>query len=181
MYPLFDLVAPPREPLETGNPKTWEQAEARLGSALPSDYKAFIDRYGSGSFDDFILVYNLFACNEYHNLFYALDTLHQSSRQTRLKGDPAWSVVHPFDLFPAPEGLLPWGCTTHMEDIFFWQVKGKPETWETIFYHLRTGEYEVWKHPLTVFLYQLFTRKIESVLLAEDYPPFGGTVTFISA
>jgi hypothetical protein len=173
-----NIVIPPQNPKETGTPKTWEKIEARLGIELPPDYKAFIDCYGTGSFDDFIMVYNPFAENEFFNLFYALDTLHQADHKTRLRGDPMWSVIQPFEYYPAAEGLLPWGCTINVGETFFWQIKGVPEAWETIFYNLRNGEYEVWKYSLTEFLYRLFTRKIESVLLPEDYPPANNQIYF---
>ena len=185
---LTRIIPSPFAPQETGTPKSWEKIEQRLGIQLPPDYKAFIDSFGTGSFDDFIIVYNPLAQNEYLNLFYALDTLHQADRQAQLMGDPAWTAVHPFELYPATEGLLPWGCTTpavslggttNLGDFFFWQVKGAPQTWETVFYNLRNGEYEVWKLPLTEFLYQLFTRQIESVLLPEDYPARDAPVEFI--
>jgi len=187
---LIQFILPPSEPYETVTPKAWEKIEQRLGIPLPPDYKAFINDYGTGSFDDFIIVYNPFAQNEYLNPFFALDTLHQADRQTQLLGDRVWTAVHPFELYPAPNGLLPWGCTTpavplggttNFGDTFFWQIKGPPETWETIFYNLRSGEYEVWKYPQTEFLYRLFARQIESVLLPEDYPPFDKQITFIPA
>jgi len=175
---ITQIVASPAEPRETGTSKNWEKIEKRLGLQLPQDYKNVIDAYGTGSFDDFIIVYNPFAENEYLNLFYALDTLHQADHQTQLLGDPVWTAVHPFELYPAPEGLLPWGCTTNLGDTFFWQIKGLPSTWETIFYNLRSGEYEVWKYPMSEFLYRLFIRQIESVLLPDDYP--SSAITFIS-
>lgn len=174
-----NLVVPPLNPQEAGTLKSWEKIERRLGIALPEDYKSLIDGYGTGSFDDFILVYNPFTQNEYLNPFFALDTLHRADQQTQLLGDPVWTAVQPFELYPAPEGLFPWGCTTNLGETFFWQIKGEPETWETVFYNLRSGEYEVWKHPLSEFLYLLFTHQIESVLLPEEYPPFESRVTFI--
>lgn len=177
---LTQIALPPIDPRETGTLKNWGKIEKRLGLLLPPDYKALIDGYGTGSFDDFIIIYNPFAQNEYLNLFYALDTLHQADQQTQFLGDPVWTAVHPFALYPAPEGLLPWGCTTNLGDIFFWQIKGPPETWETIFYNLRSGEHEVWKHPMSEFLMLLLTRQIESVLLPEDYPP-DGAINFIPA
>lgn len=181
IHQLARIVPPPRNPQETGTPKTWEKTEKRLGLQLPPDYKTLIDSYGSGSIDDFIMVYNPFAQNEYLNLFFALDALHQADRQTQLLADPVWTAVQPFELYPAPEGLLPWGGTTNLEDTFFWQIKGPPETWETVFYNLRSGEYEVWKFPLTEFLYRLFTQQVELVLLPDDYPPVDRAITFISA
>jgi len=178
---LPDIITPPSKPDETGAPKSWAKIEARLGLQLPSDYKAFIDRYGSGSFDDFIIVYNPFAENEYLNLFYALDTLHWADQQMQLIQDVVWTAVQPFELYPATEGLLPWGCTTNLGDTFFWQIKGPPETWETIFYNLRSGEYEVWKYPLTDFLYGPFTQRVESVLLPQAFPPAVTPIRFIPA
>ncbi|HBX68381.1 MAG TPA: hypothetical protein DEH25_03075 [Chloroflexi bacterium] len=168
---FIQRVPPPPNPRETGTPKTWEKIEARLGVALPPDYKALINRYGSGSFDNFITVYNPFAEDEERNPFYVLDVLHLANRQTGFMGASVWTAVTPFNLYPAPEGLLPWGCTPAFGEFFFWQIKNAPHTWETVFYNLRRGEYEVWKYTLTEFLYQLSTRKVESVLLPEGYCP----------
>jgi hypothetical protein len=180
MDQLLNYISPPAKPKEIGNPKAWEKIETRLGLQLPRDYKAFIDHYGTGSFEGFIIVYSPFAQDEYLNPFYVLDTLHQAEVQTQLMGKSAWTAVHPFELYPAPDGLLPWGCTIDLGDTFFWRVKGAPQTWETIFYNLRSGEYEVWKYALTEFLYRLFTRQIESVLLPQDFPP-ENPITFIPA
>ena len=175
---LIQIVPPPQYPIETGTPKTWEVVQERLGIPLPKDYKTFIDRYGSGIFNSFLIPYNPHAENEFLNLFHALDTHHHSSRQTQLMADSPWSVVSPFELYPAPEGLLLWGTSTNFGDAFFWQVSGTPETWVTIVYNLRVGEYEVWKMQFTSFLAKLFQREIESVLLPEDFPPKDQPVQF---
>jgi hypothetical protein len=105
--------------------------------------------------------------------------LQQADRQTQKLGDPNWTVVQPFAYYPAAEGLLPWGCTRDLRQVFFWQVKGDPAGWETVFYNLRSGEYEVWKYPMSGFLYRLFTRQIESVLLPEDFPGSEEPIRFI--
>ena len=174
-------IPAPENPRETGTPKAWEKIEKHLGLVLPSDYKALINAYGTGCFADFIIVYNPFAQNEYHNLFFALDVLHQAARPSRISRGSAWTAVSPFELYPAKQGLLPWGCTSNFGDFFFWQVNNAPDTWETIFYNLRNGEYEVWKVPLTEFLYRLFTRGIESVLLPADFPPAKSRIAFVPA
>ena len=171
---LTPVIPAPARPRGTGTPNTWEKVEHEFGLRLPADYKQLIDQYGTGRFGDFIRLYNPFAETEEDNLFYALDTLKQAEQQTQLLGAPDWTVVRPFRLYPAPEGLLPWGCTAHFGEVFFWHITGAPQTWETIFYHLRTGEYEVWKRSITEFLLGLFTRQIESVLLPEDFPSAGG-------
>ena len=45
---LIELVSPPVAPL--GAPFDWRAVESALGSAFPSDYKAFCDVYGHGTF-----------------------------------------------------------------------------------------------------------------------------------
>ena len=77
------------------------------------------------------------------------------------------------------EGLLPWGCTNTLGEQFFWKVDGVPETWETVFYNLGSGEYEVWKCPMTEFLFAILARQIESVLLPKDFPPVGKPAVFL--
>lgn len=48
------VVAPPRRPLAA--PVDWATLEANIGTALPDDYKWIIERYGPGSFDEFLHV-----------------------------------------------------------------------------------------------------------------------------
>jgi hypothetical protein len=168
---LQQIVPPPRHPVETGSHKAWQQVQTRLGTPLPADYKTFIDRYGTGAFHNFLVLYNPFSKQEDRDLFLALDTYHQANRRVQGMTSRPWSVVKPFELYPAEGGLLPWGTTARMAQSFFWQVDGPPENWITILYHLQTGEYEVWKLPFSIFIRKLLTRQIESVLLPDDFPP----------
>lgn len=65
---LMELVPAPRRPIETGTSDDWRLVEQRLGTELPSDYKAFIRHYGSGHFNDFIVPFNPFAARRHINL-----------------------------------------------------------------------------------------------------------------
>jgi hypothetical protein len=177
---LFRTVPPPQNPIETGTGKTWEKIQQSLGLHLPEDYKAFINCYGSGIFNNFLIPYNPHAKNETFNLTHALDTHHRSSRKTTKASTQSWSIVSPFELYPGVKGLLPWGTSTHFEMGFFWQVDGPPETWITIFYNLRVGEYEVWKMQFTSFLVKLFNREIVSTLLPLNFPPLNQPIEFHS-
>ena len=47
---LRRLLPPPAEALEPGRPDGWPAVEAALGTGLPSDFKAFTELYGSGTF-----------------------------------------------------------------------------------------------------------------------------------
>lgn len=168
---LQQIIAAPHHPVDTGSPKAWQRVQERLGTPLPQDYKTFIDLYGTGAFYDFLILYNPFSKQEDRDLFLALDTYHQANRRVQAAASRPWSVVNPFELYPADGGLLPWGTTTPMVQSFFWQVDGPPENWITVLYHLQTGEYEVWKLSFSEFILKLMTRQIESVLLPDDFPP----------
>jgi len=170
IHQLQQAIPPPRHPVETGSPKAWRQVQERLGTPLPEDYKSFIDQYGTGTFQDFLAPYNPFSKQEDRDLFLALDTYHQANCRVQAKASRPWSVVNPFELYPAEGGLLPWGSTVPMAQSLFWQVEGPAESWVTVLYHLKTGEYEVWKLSFSEFVLKLMTRQIESVLLPDDFP-----------
>src|SRR4051812_17410551 len=56
---ITKLLLPPRTP--RGLDRSWDVVEKELGLALPSDYKAFIDVYGSGqvsSAEGWVVVWN---------------------------------------------------------------------------------------------------------------------------
>jgi len=55
---LLRIVIPPQHPIETGTGKTWKNIQNRLGLPLPDDYKAFVDCYGTGIFNNFLIPYN---------------------------------------------------------------------------------------------------------------------------
>jgi hypothetical protein len=177
---LLLISPPPKAPKEIGTPKAWEKIGQRLGVVLPQDYKDLIDHYGTGTFGDSIIILNPFAENESLNLFHTLETHHRATQMAQLVVDPAWTAIHPFELYPAHLGLLPWGTIMDYERIFFWQVNGAPDKWVTVFYNLRNGEYEVWKMPCTDLLVRLLSGALQSVLLPEYSPSNSKTVIFKS-
>jgi hypothetical protein len=67
---LTSLVTPPTQPSDVGQLAQWPQVEAELGIALPSDYKAFLATYGSGSFNDFMIIFNPFSPSPHDNLLH---------------------------------------------------------------------------------------------------------------
>jgi hypothetical protein len=43
---LINIMPPPETPIEPRG-ATWTSVESAIGTVLPSDYKAFIEKYGS--------------------------------------------------------------------------------------------------------------------------------------
>ena len=55
---LLEAMPPPEQP--RCNAGDWDALEATLGIAFPSDYKRFIDIYGTGVISSFVYVTNYF-------------------------------------------------------------------------------------------------------------------------
>src|SRR5215212_1154799 len=61
---LMRIVPPPNKPVEAGSGRNWLQVEQALGTALPSDYKEYINLYDTGELGGFVAVYNPFSEDE---------------------------------------------------------------------------------------------------------------------
>ncbi|WP_326667217.1 SMI1/KNR4 family protein [Streptomyces sp. NBC_01257] len=91
----------------------WAEVESRLGTPLPSDYKALIEAFGNGMFDGF------------HCVFMPDDLVKSAELEARL-GQPLWEPHPPF---PASGGLMPWMSNEH-EQTFHWITEGPdPDRW----------------------------------------------------
>src|SRR4051812_27468261 len=102
---LLKLVEPPSKPVNVGSQADWQRVEKEIGTALPSDYKAFIDAYGSGQFGHFYWIYSPFSVSDRTDLLVRIRELceryqndHEEDRRR-----------YPFPAYPQQPGLLPWG------------------------------------------------------------------------
>jgi len=115
-------VAPPPVPRAAAAAYEWLDVEREVGTPLPSDYKAFIDRYGLGKLCDFIVVFMPSHENLHVNLSIQirqkLDVLQELASE--------WGEELPYSLFPARGGLLPFGATDN-GDILYWLTSGSPD------------------------------------------------------
>lgn len=156
---LIRVVPPPERP---GDPflGSWREVEAKLGTALPADYKAFVQRYGLGFFVRCLWIW----------------TPRASSRHVRLEQE-ALSVLRTFredeyfsfKLWPEPGGLLPFGVTID-GDYLTWVTTGPPDTWRVTVLDRGAG-YEVahaYGLDLTDFLAGLAKDEIDPPLFEGD-------------
>jgi hypothetical protein len=58
---LLAVVPPPARPIDPGDPGAWPKVEQALGTKLPSDYRDYGTRYGSGVLGHDLFVYNPFS------------------------------------------------------------------------------------------------------------------------
>ncbi|WP_053926734.1 SMI1/KNR4 family protein [Streptomyces chattanoogensis] len=91
----------------------WAAVESRLGTRLPSDYKALVRAFGHGMFDGF------------HCVCMPDELIKRSELEASLP-QARWE---PYPPFPAPGGLLPWMGNEH-EQTFHWITEGPdPDAW----------------------------------------------------
>jgi hypothetical protein len=88
---LIRLVSPPSSPADTGQPDQWDDVERALGMPLPSDYKQFINAFGTGEFNDLFWIYNPFSSIEPMNLLW------QAGVPASLETDEELGRVYPLD------------------------------------------------------------------------------------
>jgi hypothetical protein len=161
---LTKLVPPPPHPLERGQPATWDDVEARLGTPLPDDYKALINTYGTGSFNDFLYVFNPFASNRYRNLFALKDDI--------LSAYAVSQHNFPDDFldpeFPAAGGLLPWARTDNGDE-FYWKTEGSPDTWSIVVIESRNAAQYRYHLTTTDFLVRLLSGTLEPKVFEDVF------------
>lgn len=142
---LIKVAPPPQLPVDAGEPKQWDEVEHALGTVLPADYKALINTYGLGEFNDLFFLFTPFSSSERMNLLWHAgvpDCFTEDEELGRLY--PPDSVLEKYQLsraenpdllpflpFPEPCGLLPLGGNTN-GGLAYWQMKGKANDWPLI-------------------------------------------------
>ncbi len=161
---LISVMPAPDVPIEAhGAP--WASVESAIGTALPDDYKSFIERYGSGRINCFLWIFNPFSQRPYVNL----------GSQISLKLDALKTLARdfgekcPYPLFPEDDGLLPLGITDN-GDVIHWLRRGEPNDWKIVVNEARGPRYEEFDGDVTSFLRRMLTREIECSLLPSNFP-----------
>lgn len=154
---LTDVVAPPPNPLERPSAERLAAAERTLGITFPDDYKDLVNTYGSGSFNDFMLVFIPYANNRYRNMLEVSKEIIDAYRTSH----DTFPDQAPFPPFGEPGGLFPWARTDN-GDVFYWKTEGDPNMWPTVLFESRHAFYEEFKQSPTELLAGLFGGSIES-------------------
>lgn len=161
---LLTILPPPINPVETPRPEDWNAVEKQIGN-LPTDFKTFIERYGSGTIDRFLWILNPFSANKHANLIKRMKPVISAIQE--LKRD--WPDQHPYRLFPEPGGLLPFGGSDN-GDTMFWQTVGKPDEWPIVVNAARDPDYEKSECGMADFLAGILTRRIRCSIFPTGFP-----------
>lgn len=162
---LVRIMRPPERPLAPSG--DWQAVAAAVGSALPSDYKAYIARFGTGRVSGFLWVYNPFEENRNLNLLSRFPVVLAGDREIR----ESFPDDVPEPLFPEQGGLLPWGGTDD-GDRLYWRTRGHPDSWPVVVWESRGPKYESYAFSMTGFLLAWLNNEITvPVFPPEDWQP----------
>lgn len=132
------LLPPPQTP--DGLDYSWEYVEKQLGVSLPSDYKEFIDCYGTARLCEFIVIWNMRDSRLFTEPF--LDHIvgkHSIlSEYEMLKARGVSGLDCP--LFPERGGLLPFASILDV-DYVQWNTEGEPDAWDIVYWYSDGGEF----------------------------------------
>lgn len=154
---LITAVPPPSSPVDVGPLDRRTEIEVALGTALPDDLFALATTYGSGRFPGGIEVFNPFS-EKYLEKVTLVAECYQA-----LKAAEGGDFV-PYDMFPSPQGYLPWG-ESWAGFVFCWQTVGSPAEWPTVLLVGRQPDtFELVRVQMTAFLAKAFSQPMNCVL-----------------
>ena len=162
---LRTILPPPADPIEAG-PADWDEVEGELGTPLPSDYKAYIETYGSGHVADFLWVFNPFALRD--NIKLQVQVQRQLGVLAELITNSGWKL--PYPLFPGPGGLLPLGMTDN-GDVIHWRTAGEADDWTIVVNDTRSPDSVEHVAGLTAFLTEILRRNERCAMFPASFPP----------
>jgi uncharacterized protein (TIGR02996 family) len=145
---LRRVLPPPRRPLHAGG--DWGAVEAAIGLRLPTDYKAFIDTYGSGTIGPLEFV---------SPLGVGADVRRWWANWAGFYPDIAeYGIEIPYPVFPQPGRLLPFG-TLGTVDLLNWLTVGEPNSWPFVYYDRDEGFFEVKGLTAVEFILEAVTQR----------------------
>jgi hypothetical protein len=162
---ITQILPIPQNPSEPGDSAFWTNIEEQCKTALPDDYKWFINTYGSGQIGGFVCIYNPFSANQYINLLSQMKVILDIEKELKRECDDSEC---PFALFPEADGLLPFAGTDN-GDIFFWKTSGNPNHWTVVLADLRSRIFEEYRDVFSVMLKKLAREELNSKIIPEGF------------
>ena len=132
--------------------------EKQIGTALPADYKALIGLYGSGGFNQELLILNPFDARDHFSL------------ARRIGVDAGGYDFCPHPIFPAAGGLLPLGWDRRGRELR-WLTRGEPDAWTVVAISPRGAWHAEFDLGLGAFLDTWFSGKLKCSGKASQWTP----------
>jgi hypothetical protein len=160
---LAQIVTPPTDPVDSGSVDEWLAIEEKLGTPLPTDYKEYINTYGTGTIGSFLWPYNPFSNNENLNLITRIEQDLSALRQIK---DEFGEEEVPYPLYPETGGLLSWAISDN-GDVLYWLTQGNREDWRIVINESRGPWFEQFEESTTSFLTKLASGDLVTEILGD--------------
>ncbi|MET7567219.1 hypothetical protein ABZT04_01750 [Streptomyces sp. NPDC005492] len=122
----------------------WTGVETYVASALPADFKRFLDTFGTGVICDELVVFHPRGTSP---LLDRMRQIHKRFGESRRRIPD----FHPFPYHPEPGGLISWGYDHSGDEHFFWPCDPDPGRWKVVT-HSHGTEPEVFEGSFTAFV-----------------------------
>ncbi len=150
---------------DNNDKNNWDMAEVQLQTELPSDYKEFINEYGTGSINNFLWILTPFDEDEYMNLFIRGQEIIKAYTESKIN-EPEY-FEH--NVFPIKGGILPWGYTDNGDELY-WLTEGNCDEWKIVVYESRSSDFYEYNMGIVQFIYELISKKIICPAFPDDFP-----------
>ncbi|SFH72223.1 hypothetical protein SAMN04515618_102128 [Collimonas sp. OK307] len=161
---LTAVLQPPEVPIEAPSSGGWSEVERRLKTALPQDYKDYVEIFGSGAVSNFLWILNPFSVNPNLNLEQQLKT------QTDVLGDLRnYGEDVPYRCFPQAGGIFPFALSDN-GDVLYWLTNGLPAEWTVVVNEARGPEWQHFDLPMTDFVTGVLTKKFSCHIFPSNFP-----------
>jgi hypothetical protein len=148
------------------NTGPWTNAEERLGTDLPQDYKELIGTFGGGRFDGELWLLEPDCPNPQFDL--------ASDNEGRMEDfEDFWDMGEekPAELSEEDSRLIAWGSTNSGAILFWLVLPGRnPDTWTVMVNESRGPRWEHHAMTCTDFLASLLTGRLASGILGSRFP-----------
>jgi hypothetical protein len=146
------------------SPDRWKVVEEQLGTGLPEDYKRFLEAFGIGTINGFLVVLAPLSSNQHVDLLKRcrseLEAYETSKRE--------FPQYYCDDVYPTPGGILPFAVTDNGE-VLYWRTVGSPEQWTVTVYESRGPKKFDFDGGMTEFLVAILTGEIECDVLPRGF------------
>nr|BEK63619.1 hypothetical protein KPHV_08460 [Kitasatospora purpeofusca] len=142
----------------------WGAAPVHAGFRFPSDYRAFVDRYGAGSVGNELGILTPLMSGSWFgatNGFEAMTgyTEHEVGRAMREMRE-VWPDNFPFSFHPEPDGLMAWARNPN-GDVCFWHMNAPDaDAWPVYVWERGRRSSEAWSrydHGMTGVVHDALT------------------------
>ncbi|SFT75568.1 SMI1 / KNR4 family (SUKH-1) [Actinopolyspora lacussalsi subsp. righensis] len=155
------MLLPPPEVAPA--PQPWQDVERRLGVALPNDYKEFMEVYGDGTLEDYLLLEQLITSEEEFSEWWEeqLDDLRSAAER----------VPERYTLEPGRVDLLPWGFTIDVDVCYWWMdPREDPDRWWIVSRDRDVSRWSVFEGSMVEFLVEVVSGRRREPWMPCDFP-----------